>query len=62
MVFLRHRGFEATTKSYFYQRARPGDIRLAERVIQGERFHPVTRALDFIRHLVIVHSNGIHNE
>lgn len=47
MVFQRPGGFEATTKSYFYQRARPQDIRLAERVINGERFHPATRSLWF---------------
>lgn len=47
MVYQRPGGFEATLKGYFYQRARPQDIRLAERVINGERFHPATRALWF---------------
>ncbi|WP_213422181.1 cell wall hydrolase [Bhargavaea massiliensis] len=47
MVFQRPGGFEATTKGYFYQRARPEDIRLARRVINGERFHPATRSLWF---------------
>lgn len=47
MVFQRPGGFEATTKGYFYQRARPEDIQLARRVIAGERFHPASRALWF---------------
>jgi N-acetylmuramoyl-L-alanine amidase len=47
MVFQRPGGFEATTKGYFYQRAREQDIRLARRVINGERFHPATRSLWF---------------
>lgn len=47
MVFQRPGGFEATTKGYFYQRARPEDIALARRVIAGERFHPATRSLWF---------------
>lgn len=49
MVFQRPGGFEATTKSFFYQRARPQDIRLAERVIRGERFHPASNSLWFFR-------------
>lgn len=47
MVFQSPGGFEATTQSYFYQRARDQDIRLARRVIAGERFHPATRSLWF---------------
>lgn len=47
MVFQRPGGFEATTKSYFYQRAREVDRRLARRTIEGERFHPATRSLWF---------------
>lgn len=47
MVFQRPGGFEATTKGYFYQRARPQDIKLAKRVIAGERFNPANRALWF---------------
>ncbi|GAB0169064.1 cell wall hydrolase [Lysinibacillus sp. CTST325] len=49
VVFQRPRGFEATQKGYFYQRARDQDLRLAKRVIQGERFHPATRSLWFFR-------------
>ena len=47
MVFQSPGGFEATVKGYFYQRARPQDILLAERVLAGERFHPASRALWF---------------
>lgn len=47
MVFQRPGGFESTLYSYFYQAAREMDIRLARRVIKGERFHPATRALWF---------------
>lgn len=47
MVFQRPGGFEATTKSYFYQRARERDRKLARRVIEGERFHPASRSLWF---------------
>lgn len=47
MVFQRPGGFEATTKGYFYQRARESDKRLARRVIAGERFHPASNALWF---------------
>jgi N-acetylmuramoyl-L-alanine amidase len=49
MVFQRPGGFEATVKGYFYQRARDKDIRLAQRVINGERFHPARNALWFFR-------------
>lgn len=49
MVYQRPGGFEATQKSYFYQRARDNDIRLAERVINGQRFHPATNSLWFFR-------------
>ncbi|WP_420798991.1 cell wall hydrolase [Paenisporosarcina cavernae] len=47
MVYQSPGGFEATTKSYFYQRAREQDKKLARRVIKGERFHPATRSLWF---------------
>lgn len=47
MVFQRPGGFEATIKGYFYQRAREQDIRLAEKVIRGERYHPATNTLWF---------------
>ncbi|WP_383150725.1 cell wall hydrolase, partial [Streptomyces sp. NPDC056697] len=34
---------------YFYQRAREKEIKLAERIINGERHHPAERALWFFR-------------
>ncbi|MFO7171898.1 MAG: cell wall hydrolase [Bacillota bacterium] len=49
MVFQRPGGFEATLKGYFYQRARERDVRLARRVVRGERFWPATYALWFHR-------------
>ncbi|MFD1175738.1 cell wall hydrolase [Paenibacillus puldeungensis] len=47
MVFQSPGGFEATQKGYFYQRARESEIRLARRVINGERVRPATNALWF---------------
>lgn len=47
MVYQRPGGFEATTKSYFYQGARSQDIRLAKRVINGEKISPASKALWF---------------
>ena len=47
MVFQRPGGFEATLYGYFYQAARNSEIKLARRVIKGERFHPATTALWF---------------
>ena len=49
MVHQQPGGFEAIQKSYFYQPAREVDIRLAKRVIQGERFHPGENSLWFFR-------------
>jgi N-acetylmuramoyl-L-alanine amidase len=49
MVYQRPGGFEATIKGYFYQRARDRDIRLARRVINGERQHPASNALWFFK-------------
>ncbi|OCA81107.1 cell wall hydrolase [Pradoshia sp. D12] len=49
MVFQNPGGFEATQKGYFYQRARESEIRLARRVVNGERFNPATNALWFFR-------------
>ncbi|MBB5355490.1 MULTISPECIES: cell wall hydrolase [Anoxybacillus] len=49
MVFQSPGGFEAVQKGYFYQRAREEDMRLARRVIRGERFHPATNSLWFFR-------------
>lgn len=47
MVFQSPGGFEATQKGYFYQPARENELRLARRVIRGERFHPATYSLWF---------------
>ncbi|REB05951.1 cell wall hydrolase [Sporosarcina sp. BI001-red] len=47
MVFQSPGGFEATTKGYFYQRAREVDRKLARRAVNGERFSPAERSLWF---------------
>jgi len=47
MIFQRPGGFESTLYSYFYQKARELEIRLARRVIKGEKFPPATHALWF---------------
>jgi len=49
MIFQSPGGFEAPQKSYFYQRAREKDIRLARRAIAGERVWPASNALWFFR-------------
>lgn len=49
MVFQSPGGYEAVHKSYFYQRARDKERRLARRVIKGERQHPASNALWFFR-------------
>ena len=47
MVFQSPGGFEATQKGYFYQRARQTDIDLAQKVVNGGRYHPASNALWF---------------
>jgi N-acetylmuramoyl-L-alanine amidase len=42
-------GFEAVCKPYFWQGAREKEVRLARRVVQGERQHPATNSLWFFR-------------
>ncbi|RCW47655.1 N-acetylmuramoyl-L-alanine amidase [Paenibacillus prosopidis] len=49
MVNQRPGGFEATIKGYFYQKARESEIRLAKRIINGERQRPASNALWFFR-------------
>lgn len=49
MVFQSPGGYEATQKGYFYQGAREREIRLARRVINGERVWPASNALWFFR-------------
>lgn len=47
MVFQRPGGFECTLYSYFYQAAREKEIKLARRVVNGERFSPAQTSLWF---------------
>lgn len=47
MTFQSPGGFEAVLYPYFYQAARPNEIALARRVINGERHDPATDALWF---------------
>jgi N-acetylmuramoyl-L-alanine amidase len=47
MVFQSPGGFEAVQKPYFYQPARQMDVRLAQRVVRGERYDPGRYALWF---------------
>ncbi|MGG3913910.1 cell wall hydrolase [Bacillus sp. es.034] len=49
MVFQSPGGFEATQKSYFYQRARQKDIDLARKTIKGGRYHPASYSLWFFK-------------
>lgn len=49
MVFQSPGGYEAIQKPYFYQGARDSEIRLARRVIKGERFHPAEFSLWFFK-------------
>ncbi|PKG22350.1 cell wall hydrolase [Niallia nealsonii] len=48
MVYQPH-AFEATTKGYFYQRARESEKRLARRAINGERIWPSKYSLWYFR-------------
>ncbi len=47
MVYQRPGGFEATVKNYFYQKARESEIRLAQKAVNGERYHPASNSLWF---------------
>lgn len=49
MAFQSPGGFEAVQKSYFYQRARERERRLARRLVNGERTHPASFSLWFFR-------------
>ncbi len=49
MVFQSPGGFESTQKSYFYQHPRESEMRLARKVVQGQRYDPATNALWFFR-------------
>ncbi|GKU82746.1 cell wall hydrolase [Niallia sp. NCCP-28] len=48
MIYQPH-AFEATTKGYFYQRARESEKRLAQRAINGERLWPSKYSLWYFR-------------
>ncbi|RFU70805.1 cell wall hydrolase [Peribacillus saganii] len=48
MIYQPH-AFEATTKGYFYQRAREKERQLARRVINGERWWPAKYSLWYFR-------------
>lgn len=47
MVFQQPGGFEAVQYGFFYRPAREQDIRLARKVVKGNRYHPATYALWF---------------
>lgn len=49
MVWQSPGGFEATSKPYFYQRARDKELRLVDRLLRGERFYPAEFSLWFFR-------------
>lgn len=49
MVYQRPGGYEATLKGYFYQRARERDVQLARKAVRGQRHHPASNALWFVR-------------
>ena len=48
MIFQPH-AFECVTKSYFYQRARPNEIKLARKVINGMKQWPAVYSLWYFR-------------
>lgn len=47
MVYQHPGGFESTLYSYFYQPVRENELKLAKRVLKGEKFHPASQALWF---------------
>lgn len=47
MVFQHPGGFEATLHGFFYQRARQHEIKLARKVVKGNRFWPASYSLWF---------------
>ncbi|MHC0038607.1 cell wall hydrolase [Pseudoneobacillus sp. C159] len=48
-MIYQPKAFEATTKGYFYQRARENEKQLARRVIKGERIWPARFSLWYFR-------------
>ena len=49
MVYQSPGGFEAVQHSYFYQRAREKEKRLARKVIQGLKYHPAEYSLYYYK-------------
>ncbi|MDF2558242.1 MAG: cwlJ [Bacillales bacterium] len=49
MIYQSPGGFEAVQKSYFYQKARDKDIRIARRALRGERHDPASFSLWYFR-------------
>ena len=48
-MIYQPKAFEATTKGYFYQRARESEKNLARRAIKGERIWPAKYSLWYFR-------------
>jgi N-acetylmuramoyl-L-alanine amidase len=48
-MIYQPKAFEATTKGYFYQRARENEKKLARRAIKGERIWPARFSLWYFR-------------
>lgn len=49
MIYQSPGGFEAVQHSYFYQRAREKEKRLARKVLKGLRYHPAEYSLYYYR-------------
>lgn len=49
MIYQSPGGFEAVQKSYFYQRARDVDVRLAKQTLKGWKYHPASNSLWFFK-------------
>jgi N-acetylmuramoyl-L-alanine amidase len=49
MVFQSPGGFESTQKGYFYQKAREREVRLARKIVSGEKYEPASYSLWFFR-------------
>jgi N-acetylmuramoyl-L-alanine amidase len=49
MVYQSPGGFEATQYSYFYQRAREQETRLARKTLKGLKYHPAEYSLYYYK-------------
>lgn len=49
MIYQSPGGFEAVQHSYFYQRARKKEKRLAQKVLKGLQYHPAEYSLYYYR-------------